>query len=105
MYHIRCCLYNYSDANCIIMLRHLADAMAPDSRLLIVEQVIESPPSPMATHYDKVMLTIGGKERTAEEFRNLTAQAGLKVARIIQKPGLPVAVIECVKGSGTGSHL
>ncbi|KAF4947751.1 hypothetical protein FSARC_13893 [Fusarium sarcochroum] len=65
IYHIRCCLSDYSDANCIIKFSHLADAMARNSYLLIVEQVIESPPSPMATYYDIVMLMIGGKERTA----------------------------------------
>lgn len=87
------------------MLRHLANAMAPDSRLLIVEQVIDNPPSPIAAHYDMVMLTIGGKERTADEFRSLAAQVGLRVARIHQKPRLPVAVVECVRETCTSSHL
>lgn len=79
------------------MLRNIAEAMTHDSRLLIVEQVVGNPPSQMAAHFDFVMLTIGGKERTRKDFERLAGEAGLKVLEVHERMGAPVAVVECVK--------
>ncbi|PNY29510.1 Demethylsterigmatocystin 6-O-methyltransferase [Tolypocladium capitatum] len=70
-------------------------AMAEDSRLLIVEQVLGHPPSPFAFANDIYMATIGGKERTLEGFRAITSRAGLKITKVHPTPGSEVAVIEC----------
>ncbi|CAM1502734.1 Fc.00g075100.m01.CDS01 [Cosmosporella sp. VM-42] len=97
IYHLRRCLHDYGDDLCITMLTQIANAMAPDSRLLIVEQVVGSPPSQMAAHFDFVMLVIGGKERTRKDFERLAKEAGLRVLKVHERIGAPVAVVECVK--------
>ena len=71
--------------------------MAADSRLLIVEQIIGNPPSPFGIASDVFILTIGGKERSAEDFQALASQAGLKVNEIFYTPGSDVGVVEIVK--------
>ncbi|KAF5012399.1 hypothetical protein FDECE_1528 [Fusarium decemcellulare] len=97
VYHLRRILHDYGDTTCITILRHLAEAMAKDSRLLIVDQVVGNPPSQMAAHFDFVMMTIGGKERTAKDFERLTKEVGLRILKIHEKAGAPLAVVECVK--------
>jgi hypothetical protein len=42
-----------------------------------------------------LVMTVGGKERTAEEFRNLFASAGLRLGRIVATKN-PICVIEAV---------
>ncbi|KAH7152774.1 O-methyltransferase [Dactylonectria macrodidyma] len=97
IYHLRRCLHDYGDEISIHILRHIADAMAPDSRLLIVEQVCAVPPSLMDAQFDFVMMTLGGKERNAMQFENLVKEVGLKIHNIHKKPNTPISVIECFK--------
>ncbi|KAH7141382.1 O-methyltransferase [Dactylonectria estremocensis] len=97
VYHLRRCLHDYGDEISIHILRHISDAMAPDSRLLIVEQVCAVPPSLMDAQFDFVMMTLGGKERNATQFENLVREVGLKIHDIHKKPSTPISVIECVK--------
>lgn len=94
VYYMRRCLHDYSDAECVGILRHISAAMAADSRLLIVETLLGSPPSPLQAAMDLVMLTISGKERTLDGFREIAAQAGLRVTAVSEIPG-GNAVVEC----------
>lgn len=76
------------------MLQHISGAMATDSRLLIVETLLGDRPSPFQVAMDLAMMTISGKERTLDNFRNITGKAGLKITNVSQIPG-GSAVIEC----------
>lgn len=76
------------------ILKQIAGSMAADSRLLIVETLLGNPPSAMQTAMDLAMLSISGKERTRENFDDITGKAGLKITKICQIPG-GSAVIEC----------
>jgi hypothetical protein len=40
-----------------------------------------------------LLLTVGGKERSSEEFRDVLASAGLRIARIVPTPS-PLCVVE-----------
>ncbi len=42
-----------------------------------------------------LVMTPGGRERTAEEFRALLASADLRLSRIVET-ALPICIIECV---------
>lgn len=97
IYYIRRCLHDYGDKDCIDILEQISQAMAEDSRLLIVEEVLTNPPSPMAAAGDIIMTTLGGKERSLEGFTAITSAAGLKIAKVHPSPGSNVAVIECQK--------
>ncbi|MEW1695873.1 methyltransferase [Streptomyces sp. NPDC091278] len=72
-------LHDWDDERCRTILRHCADAMAPESELLIVERLlpVDSAPS-LATAWDlHMMCNTGGRERTAAEYALLLADAGL----------------------------
>ena len=79
------------------MLRHISDAMVEDSRLLIVEQILSNPPSATGSAADIFMATIGGKERTIENFTEIAEKAGLKIKQVFSNPGTDAGLIECVK--------
>lgn len=112
-YWIRRCLHNYSDTIAINILRILADAMHDDSRLLIVDEIKDNPPSTPAASTDMIMLAIGGKERTRVDLEWMTAKAGLKINSIGDGVGSwgQLTAIECVRaqradvGSGAGAEV
>ena len=99
VYWIRRCIHNYSDTIASNMLRIIADAMHEDSRLLIVEAVKENPPSAETAATDILMVSCGGKERTLDEWKSVTARAGLKISSVGDGLGSwgKLAVIECIK--------
>ncbi|MBK1871511.1 methyltransferase [Aestuariivirga sp. YIM B02566] len=91
-------LHDWSEAQCLTILRNLHKAMTADARLLIVEMVLPGRNEPhFGKILDMVMLAVpGGEERTGEEYRALLAKAGFKLTRIVPTAS-PVSVIEAVK--------
>ncbi|KAB8237585.1 uncharacterized protein BDW43DRAFT_321924 [Aspergillus alliaceus] len=75
VYMIRRCLRDFDDDECVSILKHIVDAMAPDSKLLIADTVTSNPPSWYPAMLDFFLSTIGGKERTEENFRDIAARA------------------------------
>ena len=72
--------------------------MNENGKVLIAELVVpaDNEPHP-AKALDLVMLTMeGGKERTAEEYRELLAAANLSLTRIIPTRS-PYSIIEAIK--------
>lgn len=61
-------MHNYSDEEALGMLRALAEAMAPDSRLLIVNLLMADPPTRWGRLMDMFMLNASGKERSLEDL-------------------------------------
>jgi hypothetical protein len=91
-------MHNWQDAECQKILKHIADAMAPESRLLIAEMVVPDKPDGVdKTVYwmDLCMLIIGGKERSETEFSALLDSAGLKLVKIWRSQLGSQTVIEC----------
>lgn len=97
VYYIRRCLHDYDDEVAADMLKPIQKAMAPDSRLLIVEELLGNPPTALGSATDIIMATLGGKERTLEDFRAVTSRAGLKIMETHRTERSNLAVIECVK--------
>ena len=75
----------------------IAKAMAPNSRLLIVELIMTNPPTPFAAAVDLFMCITAGKERTIEMFESLTADAGLRITRVVPGKTSEMGVLECMK--------
>jgi len=96
-YYIRRCLHDYGDEECVVMLQRISDAMATDSKLLIVEQVLPNPPSAFAAATDIAMLVIGGKERTLDGFTDITGRAGLRILQVYRNQATDAVLIECAK--------
>lgn len=81
------------------MIRIIADAMADDSKVLIQEDVLDNPPSPMASALDFMMLGFGGKQRTLECWERVLGAAGLQISAVSKGmgPWKTLSVIEAVK--------
>lgn len=89
-------IHDWSDEQCVQILRHCRDSLHDDGKVLVVEQLVtDGPESTFAKLLDLEMLvmTNGGRERTAVEFGTLFEQAGLTMTRIVPTAS-PVVVIE-----------
>jgi hypothetical protein len=82
---------------CHTILRNCREAMNPGGRILLVEMVLPTGAEPHPGKVlDVIMLAIaGGRERTAEEYAQLLAPAGLRVERVVPTAS-PVSVVEAV---------
>ncbi|KFY04193.1 hypothetical protein V491_09437 [Pseudogymnoascus sp. VKM F-3775] len=102
IYILRLVLHDWSDDYSIKILKGIKDSMATNSRLLIVEQVmnttlgspeLQSAPAPLPANYGyharfshsrdiTMMASINGIERTPDEFKVLLDAAGLGIKQI-----------------------
>jgi hypothetical protein len=71
-------LHDWDDQQCLAILRRLAEAMPAHAELLIVERLLPTEDVPsLAVPWDVHMLcNVGGRERTAEHYARLLAEAG-----------------------------
>jgi O-methyltransferase domain len=90
-------IHDWDEAACHRILRHCRDAMGSGGRLLVVEMVLPPGDEPHPGKIlDVVMLSIpGGRERTAEEYRELLAGAGFRMERVVATAS-PVSIVEAV---------
>ena len=90
-------IHDWTEEECLAILRNCRRAMKPGSRLQIVEMVLPAGDTPHPGKLlDLAMLVMpGGKERTAEEYRLLLNAAGLRMTRVILTASA-VSVVEAV---------
>jgi O-methyltransferase domain/IclR helix-turn-helix domain len=100
VYVMKWILHDWDNATCVKLLTTCRDAMAPHSRLLAVELIVDPDHSDELTYfYDLAMLVnTGGKERTAAEFQALYEAAGLRLTRILPTTS-PLSLIEGISAS------
>ncbi|MFE7096124.1 methyltransferase [Streptomyces erythrochromogenes] len=74
-------LHDWDDDRCVEILRHCARAMPAHADLLVVERLLPVDGSPsLATAWDLHMLcNVGGRERSADHYARLLADAGLEL--------------------------
>jgi O-methyltransferase domain len=94
---IKYCLHNWPDADCIRILKNCRRSITNNGRLLIMEMLIEPQGQQVFEKSLDIMmlLLLGGKERTAEEFENLFIQSGFHLNRVIST-GCPLSILEVV---------
>ena len=95
-YLLKHIIHDWDDPRCSHLLSNIARVMDPGGRVLIVDMVVPDERVPHPSYFlDITMLTqtIGGRERTAQEFDDLLASAGLKLEAIHPTPS-PVSVVE-----------
>lgn len=87
--HLRHIIHDWDDEKCVTILKHCKAALNPGGKVLVVESVVPAGNEPGFVKWlDLTMLTLPeGKERTAEEYRNLFAAAGLQLDRIVRTAG------------------
>ncbi|MCY1001185.1 methyltransferase [Myxococcus sp. MISCRS1] len=87
-YVLKRILHDWNDETCVTLLRHCRSAMAEGGRVLVVDTVIPPGNGPHGGKVLDVMMlaSLPGRERTEEDFRELFAQADLKLSRILPTP-------------------
>ncbi|HEX3280014.1 MAG TPA: methyltransferase [Pyrinomonadaceae bacterium] len=90
-------IHDWDDERAVKILRNVRNAMKPDGRVLLVESVITAGNTQdFGKLLDiEMLVSPGGKERTAEEYRVLFAKAGLRLTQIVPTKS-PYSVIEAV---------
>ncbi len=99
VYTLKNILHDWDDATSAKILATVRAAMAPGTRLLLIEQLQErNRAHPFASITDLQMPTQceGGRERSAQELRTLLAGAGLTPGRV-ERAGVS-AILEGTSG-------
>ena len=94
---MRMILHDYADPTSTQILSRLAEAMSPDSRLLICEMVLPRRVGEAdfaSAVLDQAVMTMGGKERTEEGFKKILEAAGLELVHTWRVPGVPGGCVE-----------
>lgn len=91
-------IHDWNEEQCISILGNIRDGMGPESKLLLIEMVLPEGDEPHPGKIlDMVMLVMpGGQERTAAEYDELLAKAGLKMTNVIPTASA-VSIVEAVK--------
>ena len=95
LYLLKSVLHNWPDGDAERILHCCRLAMSPRARLLIAERIVPAGNAPSeAKLFDINMLVVlGGKERTEEEYRELLARAGFSLLQVIPTKS-PLSLIE-----------
>jgi hypothetical protein len=77
-------LHDWDDAKAAEILRRCRQAMAPEARLLILEQVVpeDAEPHPAKLLDVHMLVLLGGRERSESTWRRLLAAGGFQIAGI-----------------------
>ncbi len=97
-YFLKFIIHDWDDARALAILRTVQRAMPAHGKLLLGEMVVPPGNEPsMSKFLDlNMMVMLGGRERTAEEFGELFRQAGFRLTRILPTHS-PMCVIEAEK--------
>jgi hypothetical protein len=95
-YLMKFILHDWSDTHCETILRAIRKEMRPESRLVVIEQLV-TPDTRLCPakllDIEMLALTVGGRERTEAEFREMFAGAGMRLTRVARTES-PVSVLE-----------
>jgi hypothetical protein len=90
-------LHDWDDQDCVTILKNVHAGMNATSRVLIIEMVIEEGPEAGPARWMdlNMMVMLGGRERTVNEYERLLERAGLRTNRVLSTPS-PYSLIEAV---------
>ena len=91
-------IHDWDDERATQILKNCHRALAPAGKLLLVEMVIppDNHPSPAQAMDLNMLVLLGGRERTEQEYQSLLEAAGFRLERIIQTHS-PFSVIEATR--------
>jgi hypothetical protein len=95
-YMLKHILHDWSDDHCRRILGLIREQLPANGRVIVCEMIVPDGPGPSPAKIldiEMLALTIGGKERTAEEFSQLFLSAGLQLERVIPTAS-PMSVLE-----------
>jgi hypothetical protein len=94
-YVLRWLLHDWSDEESARILSTLKKVVAPNARVMLVESVVPETPAFDAGKWmdlNMLVMTNGGRERTAAEFGALLDQGGFELERIVATPS-PLSIL------------
>jgi len=98
-YVMKYIIHDWDDDKCVRLLQNCRKAMAEDGRVLVIDHVIAA-----GNRFDwgklmdiNMMVVMGSKERTKDEFRQLFARAGLRLKRVVRTAS-SLSILEGVAG-------
>jgi len=97
-YMMKHIIHDWSDEHCRAILTLMRKKLPKDGRVLLCEMVVTDEPGPTPAKMldiEMLVMTVGGKERTKDEFAELFASCGLRLNRIVPT-ARPISVIEAV---------
>jgi SAM-dependent methyltransferase len=91
-------VHDWDDEQATRLLRNCHRALGPAGKLLLVEMVVpqDNQPSPAQAMDLNMLVLLGGRERTEEEYRRLLQEAGFRLERVIPTHS-PFSVIEATR--------
>jgi hypothetical protein len=94
-YVLKNIIHDWPDEKAVQILRNVRAAADPQATLLLVELVIprHNRDYPGKWADLEMMLNLGARERTADEYRDLLSQAGFRMTRVVQTAS-PLSVVE-----------
>jgi precorrin-6B methylase 2 len=100
-YLLKSVIHNWTDEAAHKILDNCRQAMSPKARLIVIERVIPDAGTPSeAKLFDiNMLVTVGGQERTADEYRALLRTAGFALTRIVPTRS-PLSLIEAIPDAG-----
>lgn len=96
LYILKTVIHDWDDDSAVRILRNCREAMSIDSRLLLIESIVPEGNEPHPSKFmdlNMLVLTHGGRERTAAEYRALLRASGFELSRIIATPS-PMSLLE-----------
>ncbi len=100
LYVLKTVVHHWNDDLAVAILEKCREAMSDGARLVVIESVV---PGPNQAHASKLqdlnmlVLSHGGRERTAGEYRRLVERAGLTFMTIVPSRS-PLSLIEARRG-------
>ena len=96
-YFIKSVLHDWNDEQCVCILDNIRQAMPAHGRILITEIVLE-PGKPIGHPHRfidmEMIVSLGGKERTAEEFDDLLRRTNMRMEQVHSIEGSFFSVVE-----------
>jgi hypothetical protein len=89
-------IHDWGDEQCRTILSLMRQQLPHHGRVLVCEMVVPADPGPAPAKMldiEMLVMTVGGKERTVEEFGTLFTSAGLRLGRVVATKS-PICVIE-----------
>jgi orsellinic acid C2-O-methyltransferase len=103
-YLLKSVIHDWNDERSVVILRNCRCAMKGAAKLLLVERIVPRRLDASAAHRSiargdlNMLVGLGGRERTEDEYRSLLGAAGLNVNAIVPA-GRTFGVIEAVPAS------
>lgn len=97
-YVIKNLVHDYDDQRAIKLLKNCHEAIAENGKLLVVEMIVplgNEPSLAKMVDVEALIMAAGAIERTEEQYRDLLAEAGFKLTKVISTRS-PMSIIEAV---------